>query len=82
MTIYFFKKKFFLDVVGIPFKRISSNAEVPMKAFPTSAGCDLYAAERNTIVSHGVELIETDLSLEIPKGYYGKSCRKVRSSKR
>ena len=53
-----------------------------MKAFPTSAGCDLYAAERNTIVSHGVELIETDLCLEIPKGYYGKSCRKVWSSKR
>ena len=41
-----------------------------MKAFPTSAGYDLYAAERKTIVSHGRELIKTDLCLKIPKGYY------------
>ena len=46
------KKKFFLDVVAIPFKRLSSNAKVPMKAFPTSAGYDLHAAESKTIVSH------------------------------
>ena len=43
-----------------------------MKAFPTSAGYDLYAAERKTIVSHGRELIKIDLCLEIPKGYYGR----------
>ena len=43
-----------------------------MKGFPTSAGYDLYAAKRKTIVSHGTELIKTDLCLEIPKGYYGR----------
>ena len=43
-----------------------------MKAFPTSAGYDLYAAERKTIVSHVRELIKTNLCLEIPKGYYGR----------
>ena len=43
-----------------------------MKAFPTSAGYGLYAAERKTIVSHRIELIKTDLCLEIPKGYYGR----------
>ena len=48
----FTKKKKKLDVVAIPFKRTSSNTKVPMKAFPTSAGYDLYAAERKTIVSH------------------------------
>ena len=37
-----------------------------MKAFPTSARYDLYAPERKTIVSHGRELIKTDLCLEIP----------------
>ena len=67
-----FQKKKCLDVVAIPFKRISFNAKVPMKAFPTSAGYDLYAAERKTIVSHGRELIKTNLCLEIPKGYYGR----------
>ena len=51
MITYFSKKKC-LDVVAIPFKRISFNAKVPMKAFPTSAGYDLYAAERKAIVSH------------------------------
>ena len=67
-----FKKKKILDVVTIPYKRISSNARVPLKAFPTSAGYDLYAAERKTIVSHRRELIKTDLCPEIPKGYYGR----------
>ena len=43
-----------------------------MKAFPTSGGYDLYAAERKTIVSHGRELIKSDLCLKIPKGYYGR----------
>ena len=71
MISYFSKKKK-LDVVAIPYKRISSNARVPRTAFPTLAGYDLYAAERKTIVSHGRELIKTDLCLEIPKGYYGR----------
>ena len=71
VQLSFTKKKKKLDVVTIPFKRISSNANVPMKAFPISAGYDLYAAERKTIVSHRRELIKTDLCLEIPKGYYG-----------
>ena len=43
-----------------------------MKAFPTSAGYDLYAAERKTIVSPRRELVKTSLCLEIPKGYYGR----------
>ena len=74
MITYFSKKKKKKkkDVVAIPFKRISSNAKVPMKAFPTSTGYDLHAAERKTIVSHGRELIKTDLCLEIQKGYYGR----------
>ena len=40
MTIHYLKK-IKLDFFGIPFKRISSNATVPLKAFPTSAGYDL-----------------------------------------
>ena len=43
-----------------------------MKSFPTSSRYDLYAAERKTIVSHGRELIKTDLCLEIPWGYHGR----------
>ena len=32
----------------------------------------MFAAERETIVQHGKELIKIDLSVEIPKGYYGR----------
>ena len=53
----------------MPLKTISSNATVPLKAFPTSAEYDLYAAERKTIIPCGRELIKTDFCLEIPKGY-------------
>ena len=74
MTIYYLKK--ILDVVAIPFKRISSDAKVLLKDFPTSAGYDLYPEERKTFVSHGRELIKTDLCLEIPKGYYGRVVRR------
>ena len=63
--ITYFSKKIFLDVVAIPLKRISSNAKVPTKAFPTSAGYDLHDAERKTIVSYGRELIKTDLCIKI-----------------
>ena len=66
------KKKKKIDVVAIPFKRISSNAKVLLKAFPTSAGYDLFAAERKTIVSLRRVLIKTNLCLEIPKDYYGR----------
>ena len=69
MIIYYLKKKF-LDVVAIPFNRISSNAKVPLKVFSTSAGYDLFATERKTIVPCGRELIKTNLCLEIPKAYY------------
>ena len=68
MTIYYFFKK--LDVVGIPFKRISSNATVSLKAFPTSTGYDLYAADRKVIIPRRRELIKAVICLEIPKGYY------------
>ena len=74
MTIYYLKK--ILDVVAIPFKRTSSEAKVLLKDFPTSAGYDLYPEERKTFVSHGRELIKTDLCLEIPKGYYGRVVRR------
>ena len=59
-------------LLQIPFKRISSNAKVLLKAFPTSTGYDLFAAERKTIVQHGRGLIKTNLCLEIPEGCYGR----------
>ena len=65
-----FKKK--IRCCTIPFKRISFDAKVPLKAFPTSAGYNLFAAERKTIVQHGRELIKTNLCLKISNGYSGR----------
>ena len=74
-------KKNFLDIVGILFKKISSNAKVLLKAFPKSAGYDLYAAERKSIAPPGRELIKADVCLEIPKGLFCDSFRKIWSGK-
>ena len=74
--LFTFQKKNILDVFTIPYKRISSNSRVPLKAFPTSAEYDLYAAEIKTIISHRRELIKNDPCPEglliILKGYYGR----------
>ena len=35
----------FLELVCVPFKKQSSDTRVPLKAYPTSAGNDLYVAE-------------------------------------
>ena len=35
----------FLELVCVPFKKQLSNAKIPLKVFPASAGYDLYTAE-------------------------------------
>ena len=57
-----------LNVFAIPFKRTLSNTKVSLKAFPRSAGSDLFALEKKVIVLHGRKLIKTDLCLKISKG--------------
>ena len=56
----------------VPFKRQSSDARVPLRAYPTSAGCDLYAAESKILKPKQWALIKLQLSFAIPTGFYGK----------
>jgi dUTP pyrophosphatase len=53
-------------------KLLSENARTPTKGSLDAAGYDLYSACDNIIQPHDKALIKTDISLEIPKGYYGR----------
>lgn len=52
-------------------KLLSENARVPVKE-PGNAGYDLFAAERVVVPPLERRLIKTDISLEIPRGFYGR----------
>lgn len=49
-----------------------SNAKIPTKGSDDAAGYDLYSVEEGIIEPYSHKLIDTGITLEIPKGYYGK----------
>lgn len=52
-------------------KLLSDNATKPKRADDESAGYDIYAAETIIIQPQNKALINTDLAVNIPKGYVG-----------
>lgn len=52
-------------------KLLSSNATKPKRADDESAGYDIYAAETVLLEPQEKALIDTDLAVNIPKGYVG-----------
>ena len=59
--------------MSIEYKRTSSGAHVPKKTFPKPAGYDLWAVERKILKPRTRELIKLELSIEISKGFYGRT---------
>ena len=56
----------------LPYKRhCEAFAKRPTKAYPDSAGYDMYAAECKTFRQGERVLVRFDLPMAIPKGYYG-----------
>lgn len=55
----------------VKFKKLSPDAVIPKKAHPTDAGLDLVATKTTTIPANGRALINTDVAMAIPTGYYG-----------
>ncbi len=53
-------------------KLLSENGKIPTKGTPYAAGFDLYAAESATVHRLGRKLVKTNISLEIPEGFYGR----------
>ena len=54
------------------FTKLSENAITPTRGTPESAGLDLYSANDYVIIPQERMLIKTDISIKIPKGYYGR----------
>ena len=56
----------------IQFKKLSKNAQVPVRAFETDAGYDLFASQYCEINPMERMIVPTDISVAIPQGYYGR----------
>ncbi|EGO27285.1 hypothetical protein SERLADRAFT_435048 [Serpula lacrymans var. lacrymans S7.9] len=53
-------------------KRLSDKARLPTRGSALSAGYDLYSAEKKVIPAHGKALVDTQLSIAVPAGTYGR----------
>ncbi|KIM67849.1 hypothetical protein SCLCIDRAFT_1209983 [Scleroderma citrinum Foug A] len=53
-------------------KRLSDKAKLPTRGSALAAGYDLYSAENKVIPAHGKALIDTQISLAVPLGTYGR----------
>ncbi|KAJ3552917.1 hypothetical protein NM688_g3897 [Phlebia brevispora] len=53
-------------------KKHSDRARVPTRGSALAAGYDLYSAEHKTIPAHGKALVDTQLSIAVPAGTYGR----------
>ncbi|KAI1214004.1 dUTP diphosphatase [Annulohypoxylon truncatum] len=53
-------------------KKLSPTAKLPTRGSAFSAGYDLYASQPTTIPARGKALVETDISIAVPAGTYGR----------
>lgn len=53
-------------------KFLSSTAKAPTRGSAHAAGYDLYAAKPTTVPARGKVLVDTDISVAVPAGTYGR----------
>jgi len=53
-------------------KRLSDKARLPTRGSALAAGYDLYSAEKKVIPAHGKALVDTQISIAVPPGTYGR----------
>ncbi|KAA1466084.1 dUTP diphosphatase [Dentipellis sp. KUC8613] len=53
-------------------KRLSDKAKLPTRGSPLAAGYDLYSAEKKVIPARGKALVDTQISIAVPAGTYGR----------
>ncbi|QRW22316.1 dUTP diphosphatase [Rhizoctonia solani] len=53
-------------------KRLSEKAKLPTRGSALAAGYDLYSAEQKTIPARGKALVDTQISIAVPVGTYGR----------
>lgn len=61
-----------METLQVKFKRISNNAQIPVRAKEGDAGYDLVACQTVFIDPMERALIPIGIALEIPEGYYGR----------
>ena len=65
-----------MDLIELPFVKISTNAITPKRATEGSVGLDFYSPANFIIPPHDQLLIPTQIELQIPLGYYGRLASK------
>ncbi|RYP21762.1 hypothetical protein DL767_009191 [Monosporascus sp. MG133] len=53
-------------------KKLSEKARLPARGSAFAAGYDLYAAKATTVPARGKALVDTDISIAVPAGTYGR----------
>lgn len=62
----------FSNSSSLGYLKLSNNAYPPELGSSEAAGFDLSSAYEYIIPPHGKELVKTDLSIQLPKGTYGR----------
>ncbi|KAK3694724.1 dUTPase-like protein [Podospora appendiculata] len=53
-------------------KKLSDKARLPTRGSAFAAGYDLYASKDTTVPARGKALVDTDISMAVPAGTYGR----------
>ena len=61
-----------MEAVDLPYQKLSPAAYIPTRATPRSIGLDLYSPIDVLIPGRDKAVINTQLSFQIPLGYYGR----------
>ena len=65
-----------MDLIELPFVKISTNAITPNRSTEELVGLDFYSPANYVIPPHDQLLTPTQIKLQIPLGYYGRLASK------
>ena len=65
-----------MDLIELPFVKISTDAITPTRATERLVGLDFYSPADYVIPPHNQLMIPTQIKLQIPLGYYGRLASK------
>ena len=66
-----------MELIELPFVKMSANVVTPTRATGGSVGLDFYSPVDYIIPPHSQLLIPTQIKLQIPLGYYGRLASKL-----
>ena len=70
------------NLFQVKLNELHGSAEPPTRGSEEAAGYDLYSYENETIVSNQIKLIDTGISIRVPKGTYGRIAPRSSVSKK